>query len=494
MERAAESEKKRRIELEVEIENFGPISSGKIRLRPLTIFIGPNNSGKSYTAMLIHSIFEFPAEFKYSVFGYLPLISEFVEKRSKKYDKMMEIIISQASQLWERREFEIPQQYIEALVNEILEDLFERRLESEIIRTFACPLRELVKAGENSSTLRIKLGPYNVGLSLSSKGLRIIEFSHYPRVKIRVSDEHRLPSRVLTRREGNEILIEVGKDYSPEFLRVILLTEILKSIISSLLDCVSAPCYYLPAARSGILQSHKALTANIVRRIPLAGVKGLEIPSFPGVVADFLSSVIALPESEGPLFKLSQELEEELLKGEIEAKSLEGKYSYPEIRYRSHEVELPLHRASSSVSELAPLILYLKYYVEPGSVLIIEEPEAHLHPENQRLLAKYLVRLVRSGVHVLVTTHSDYLLEQLNNFILLGRLEPGKRGEQGYREDDYLMPDEVAVYVFQYDEGSRGYRIGEAEVTEEEGITQEEFLRVDEALYGETLRITREIG
>jgi len=45
------------VELEVEIENFGPISSGKARLRPLTIFIGHNNSGKSYTAMLICSIF-----------------------------------------------------------------------------------------------------------------------------------------------------------------------------------------------------------------------------------------------------------------------------------------------------------------------------------------------------------------------------------------------------------------------------------------------------
>jgi len=54
--------------LEVEIENFGSISSGKARLRFLTIFIGPNNSGKSYTAMLIRSIFEFSAEFKYIIF------------------------------------------------------------------------------------------------------------------------------------------------------------------------------------------------------------------------------------------------------------------------------------------------------------------------------------------------------------------------------------------------------------------------------------------
>jgi predicted ATPase len=331
-------------------------------------------------------------------------------------------------------------------------------------------------------------------LQLSGDGLRIVEYPQLdsPSIRIRVYERRPLPIKK-TQKVG-EILIKVEKGFPLELFGRMILDSILAYMASSLLKGVLAPCYYLPAARSGILQGHKALTASIVRKIPFAGIEELEIPSFPGVVADFLSSVIALPERKGRLFKLSQELEEELLKGEIEAKSLEGKYSYPEIKYRFHELELPLHRASSSVSELAPLILYLKYYVEPGSVLIIEEPEAHLHPENQRLLAKYLVRLVRSGVHVLVTTHSDYLLEQLNNFILLSRLKPEKRKEQGYREDDYLIPDEVAVYVFYYDEESKGYRVRKAEVSEEEGIPQDEFLRVDEALYGEALRITREIG
>lgn len=45
-----------RFDLKIHIKNFGPVSKGSIHLKPLTIFIGPNNSGKSYVATLIHSI------------------------------------------------------------------------------------------------------------------------------------------------------------------------------------------------------------------------------------------------------------------------------------------------------------------------------------------------------------------------------------------------------------------------------------------------------
>ena len=73
--------------------------------------------------------------------------------------------------------------------------------------------------------------------------------------------------------------------------------------------------------------------------------------------------------------------------------------------------------------ETALFSIYLKYVVEKGDLLIIEEPEAHLHPENQRILVKYIVRAVNKGLKVMLTTHSDYVIEQFNNFVRLASID-----------------------------------------------------------------------
>ena len=43
--------------LTIGVKDFGPIVKGEVQLRPLTIFVGPNNAGKSYLSMLIYAFF-----------------------------------------------------------------------------------------------------------------------------------------------------------------------------------------------------------------------------------------------------------------------------------------------------------------------------------------------------------------------------------------------------------------------------------------------------
>jgi predicted ATPase len=494
-----EEQKKGKPEIEIEAKDFGPISDGKITLKPLTIFIGPNNSGKSYAAMLIYSVFE-------SMFEPHPLIGPLridlrgwiVSRRfvSDRTVKEFREIIENLTHL-NGKALEVPEQLTVNLIHGILEEMFERRLGSIIKHAFACPLNDLIRIGKNSFSLRIRINSYDTYLTLQDEKLKLTVHPQLNfKVRLEVFDSHRPTIEVMEKEDKITIKISrLGLRGDKRFASLLILGKLFEVCVARTLRNALMPCYYLPAARSGILQGHKALAASIVKKVAFVGIEPLEIPKFSGVVSDFLSSIITLPaEVKGSLYALAQDFEKELVKGEIVVRTIE-KYLYPEIKYNFQGSEIPLHRASSTVSELAPLILYLKYRVQPNSILIIEEPEAHLHPENQRILAKYLVRLVRSGVRILITTHSEYLLEQLNNFILLRRVPPKERSERyNYGENDYLDPSEVAAYIFRYDAESDGHKTEEVEITEDEGISEEEFLKIHKALYEETIKLRRDLS
>ena len=435
-ERSIKSEegKRKKIALAVEARDFGPISGGKITLKPLTLFIGPNNSGKSYAAMLVHSIFEsytptalrgpMPLFYKWHFFARdIEVHKILVEERAE--------LKRHINTLKEEEELEISTLFLEKVTTRIFDALYEKRLSDEIVRSYACPLRNLIRIGKRDFTLKINVNSFEIRLNYQ-KGEKL-KIEEYPKLdlKIKIKASGTLIREFKVHRKEKEFLIQIGvgrNKKEQDFLVVRLMDSIFGICASNLLENVAIPCYYLPAARSGILQGHKALAASILKKVPYVGIERLEIPRFSGVVSDFISSIISLPEEKGPFFSLAQEFEKELIKGKIVVRTLD-EYRYPEIHYNFQDTEIPLHRASSTVSELAPLFLYLKYVVEPGSVLIIEEPEAHLHPKNQRILAAFLVKLIRSGVTILITTHSEYLLEQLSSFIMLSKVEPQKRIE-----------------------------------------------------------------
>lgn len=58
-------------------------------------------------------------------------------------------------------------------------------------------------------------------------------------------------------------------------------------------------------------------------------------------------------------------------------------------------------------------ILVANEFVAKDTVLIFDEPENHLHPKWQLKLAQVLIKMVESGVYVLVSSHSPYLIEAL---------------------------------------------------------------------------------
>ena len=114
------------------------------------------------------------------------------------------------------------------------------------------------------------------------------------------------------------------------------------------------------------------------------------------------------------------------------------------------KVKLGLGEASSAVRSLLIVWYWLKYQATKGDLLMIDEPELNLHPNNQRRMARFIAALVNAGVKVFITTHSDTIIREINTLIMLSRnlshFEQVRK-EHGYEKNEQLTHDKVVLYV-----------------------------------------------
>lgn len=239
------------------------------------------------------------------------------------------------------------------------------------------------------------------------------------------------------------------------------------------------------------MQSHGVIASSLIDSATRVGLERFrEIPAFSGMIVDFLKHVInykthGRPSSE--IANIAKLLENDVLRGEIEtARSTASEY--PEFRYRPQKVEqaLRMSHSSSMVSELAPLVLFLRSIIRPGDTLVIEEPESHLHPAAQTKVAMVLARLVRAGVRVLITTHSEWILEQIGNLVREG--EVMKLGKNKTEPTTWLTKEEVGAWWFRPDTPVK-------EITFEHvaGIEPMEYGKVAEELYNRSVNLRSQL-
>ena len=236
---------------------------------------------------------------------------------------------------------------------------------------------------------------------------------------------------------------------------------------------------YLPANRTGVMHARQVIVSSLISRASRsAQIRDAPLPALSGVIADFLESLIRLgelgssPKTDSNHLKAADRIEKNILAGAVQI--ADSPTGYPEIHYRpvGWKDAMPLMSASSMVSELAPVVLYLRRLVKLGDTLIIEEPESHLHPAMQVEFMRQLAAVTLAGVRVILTTHSEWVLDELSNLTLLSQLPESRR--DGIPGADFALdPKSVGVWLFR--PNAEGSTVEEIPFGDEYGGYSENF-------------------
>ena len=479
----------------VAVENFGPIANADITLRPLTIFVGPSNTGKSYLAILLYALHQaFGSRFgRWDRAGLTRLLA------SRVAWSVREDLNDRSSRVSATSQTELPVHVVEDLRRHLEEASGQTRgLRHELCRCFGVDSPDMLIRRSSAKTgakleltctrsssapgirYAIKLAKSHEGLTGSISG---IDTQSILDAIASIDDGRKLIERVVSQRGTRA-------DW-PDWV----LQDILGRLFATLFRPLGSPAYYLPADRTGVMHSHQVVVSAIVQSAATAGLRKAARPDIPvlsGVLADFLSELIEMSQQRRTRKRkrgdLGSQLEERILEGAVRLDDSETGYPLFAYRPKGWKDDLPLMRASSMVSELAPVVLYLRHVVRENDLLIIEEPESHLHPAKQAAFARELAGLVRRGVRIIMTTHSDWFLEQFANLVRLSRLPEGHQ-EDLHDEGYALRPDQVGAWLFKQRRDSTGSVVEEVVLDEETGLYPTDFDDVSETLYNQGARI-----
>lgn len=202
----------------------------------------------------------------------------------------------------------------------------------------------------------------------------------------------------------------------------------------------------LTAERSGIYTFSKELSLNRFKQSSYSQIP-FQIQRYPSPIINSLieaDDLAQIKKQKAPTANLAVSIESDILSGKMVISS-DG-----ELRFKAKKMEndIAFSLASSAVKTIAPIILFLKHQTALNQVLIIDEPELNLHPKNQIILARVFARMVNAGVRLIINTHSDYILRELNSLIMLDSLDTVTRKKLKYGEDERIDFHKVGVYEF----------------------------------------------
>lgn len=410
--------------MKITIANFGPIKQFHYDLtKDIIVTFGDNNIGKSYAMQIVYLLLKNLTEYAGFNNGYYRYsYSTQLRYNSGHFDEIRETI----------EKFSKSKEYasdITKLINSVV--LFD--LSEKFIGNFAnsCEntfgnFKGIVK---QNPIIILEIGKFSLKIAFADKQPLQAEIYTSPTyLKRSTSDFHK------SRNANGRLDIYYYNDVDTP---IGIVADRVSDVISAFSLTVASTVgnvYFLPASRSGIysgMSAFSSIVAELSKNKAMLTRK-IELPGISEPISDYFLMLSNIRGKENAVFsEVYSGIEEDILHGTVSFNRSRNTLVYtPEGL--AHEFEMT--EVSSMVSEISPIVAFLKYIVASSPkrtktqkakpIVFIEEPEAHLHPKNQIKLINLFAHLHKFDIKIIISSHSNYIFNKLNNLLLKGDISP----------------------------------------------------------------------
>ncbi|ELP9120406.1 AAA family ATPase [Campylobacter lari] len=440
--------------MKVKLKNVGMLDEAEFEVGNITLICGENNTGKTYAT--------------YSLYGYLDFMrivrENFFVRKRKLYDENL------SNDTKDTQELKLT--YID--IKNKLEDHIKNKTQ-----LYSHRILVKVLAGKNEDFANAE---FDVDMQISLENVKQAIKQYLEKLNLN------------NRAKAKHIVYDDGIGFSN--LNKLEFEEYLEIFFDNLLNYIFMKNFILSVERTGasIFQGDLDFIklAKLEAMQKMLKEEDIDLFEFhkkieekkklyPKPVRDNIDFIRDIPQKSKyeSMFKKDKDKYKNIL--DLLGKVVGGKYKATEygILYqpKGSKKYFNIEVASSSARSLLMLYFYILHVAQKGDILMIDEPELNLHPKNQILLARLLVLLANAGIKIFITTHSDYVVRELNNCIILNNFTNEKIKENFKEYDDgyKLSKKDVNAYIAFYDKKSKKNTLKKVDISSENGIDMETF-------------------